>query len=444
MSAEKVTFSAPLPLKAFTPLASSKRNPELSYSSNLEKEAGKIIDESRRLAEIKSADGIEKDQYQRSLDMSYLVFIAFRLMSENDTNLQKMWAESFTKKSIELYGEPDKTVAMNLLAAQSTALQELDAPEELVVEYQEAIAHAGIEINPAAEEAEPFHFEAPKEALNNYLHTKYNTALEALSASEFNEPLSPPQLADRFDAGLTALKLEDPRWEDWSVVSDDEKDSLSVDHKSKSIIVGMKRAHLEPQLVEGLFAHEVLRHALSSINGNSNELPALPGYLDFEEGMGIFHEYALSGTIKDEIIDRYVDISLALGIEEGSQPLPRSKLLPIALARERLRNAQRPIDEQLTEDKLSDKVLAHVNRIYRGTPGSDEVVGVFTKDIAYLNGFLKAGKYISAQLEAGHSIDEIMEYLSQGKFDPTLESHAERVNRDSHPQPSKELVLYQD
>lgn len=440
MNTEKVDFPPLLPIKAFTPTTISKFETTLEYSGNLEKEAGKIVDESKRLSEIRSTTGIEQATQQRDLDISYLVFIAFRLMSEGDNNLQKLWADAFTNKSIELYGQPNTEQADKLLATQINSLHKLPAPQILQDQYADALREAGIDIQATTEAASSFEFEGAQVELANYLRATYAEVFDALNTSSYTQPLSPSEIAEAFDRGLSALKKKDSSWDEWSIDRNEDKDSLSVEASKKQIIVGMKRVNLSPKELDGLFAHEILRHANTSINGTKNGIKALPGYLDFEEGMGVLHEYALSGTMKDDVIDRYSDIALALKTTADGSRTPRSKLLAIASSRERLRNSQLPLDEQLSDNEMDKKVYGQINRIYRGTPGSDSVVGVFTKDIAYLGGFLRAGEYIQKQLDEGKTIEQIMDYISQGKFDPTNQSHATYIDEHSKPKPSKELV----
>ena len=68
------------------------------------------------------------------------------------------------------------------------------------------------------------------------------------------------------------------------------------------------------------------------------------------------------------------------------------------------------------------KITPHINRIYRGSEG-DDIVGVFTKDIAYLDGLIKIMQYILDRINKGDNINDIMDYLLSGKFDPTNQVH---------------------
>lgn len=179
---------------------------------------------------------------------------------------------------------------------------------------------------------------------------------------------------------------------------------------------------MSPESMKGLFSHEVLVHALRAVNddraGGEFET-GLPGYLDADEGLGIFVEYAATGKVPDKIIDRYVDIAYALGMIDGVQHT-RQVLLNIAGERAIRRNELS--DQQKTPEEIETSLYSHVNRIYRGSRG-DEHIGIYTKDIVYYVGFMKIGDFIASELEPGKPIDEIMRYLLSGRFDPSMDSH---------------------
>jgi hypothetical protein len=400
-------------VKSFTPSVESMRTNSMQYP-NLEGDAMKVLHEAEGLKAIHDAqetgDYLKADTERRRLDGNYLTHISFRLMDEDSVELKKMWAESFTDKSIDLYGEPDYEVAATLLENESN-----------------------------------FGLEKARKEVFEYITDKYSTVYEAMDIDSREGVFSAEDIADVFEKGLEALVTIDSAWSGWSVVRNEMKDALSISGVSKSINIGMNRSSATPIEVKGIFAHEVLRHAQSRVNGNKIDkrlAAGLPGYLDFEEGLGTLYEYAVTGKVKDVIVDRYVDISAALGMGDRKNKVPRSEMLERALKREQDRNEARADGDKLSEEDIAKRVYAHVNRIYRGTPGSDEVVGVFTKDIVYYEGFMKAGRYIESQLEQGKSIDEVMDYLSQGKFDPTQPAHAAYVKSLDDKKFSTELVLY--
>ena len=81
-----------------------------------------------------------------------------------------------------------------------------------------------------------------------------------------------------------------------------------------------------------------------------------------------------------------------------------------------------------TVEDIEKEVYAHVNRIYRGSLG-DESIGIFTKDISYHKGFVEMGRYMQAQIDNGKSIEEVLDFLLTGKFDPTNMQHIAHMNK---------------
>ena len=237
------------------------------------------------------------------------------------------------------------------------------------------------------------------------------------------------KIAELFEKARQILAESDSDWSEWTVELLEDKDSLSIKPGAeKKIVVGAQRRAAANDELQGLFGHEVLVHAQRSLNGRKKSdilSTGLPGYLDFEEGLGTFFEYAITGKIPQKNVDRYVDIAIGVGLMTDSG-VSRITMMKFATAREILRAqlAETVIDETI----IKSKVAAHINRLYRGTTGDAESIGLFTKDIAYQKGFEEAGEYIADRLEAGESIENIIMYLLEGKFNPLDKRHVEYVD----------------
>jgi hypothetical protein len=140
----------------------------------------------------------------------------------------------------------------------------------------------------------------------------------------------------------------------------------------------------------------------------------LPDYLEAEEGLGVLAEAALGDGIPSKIKDRYLDIALAMG-NYRRRAVNREQLFNVCYVRAVLRSLDRGFDLDL--DDLENQVWQHVNRIYRGSLG-DKYVAVFTKDIAYYQGFIKMAKYLKVEAKQGRLTSSLDLALS-AKFDPT-------------------------
>lgn len=384
-------------LGPITPAVESVQAEELSYkklSPAVQKHEKYESDRYRRMWSSEE-DSVNERLAAQQLAMQNLLFTAEALRLAVKPESKELWSQRYTQASSELYGSPDEEIARRLTQEHG----EMEKP-----------------------------FERAAEAVKEYFEQKYSTVFEALEEGlEPGHQLKPAEVAQRFLAAVDVLAREhDEDWSRWHIDQPEDKAMLSVSAGSEKISVGSQRADIPANELRGLFAHEVLIHAQSGLNGRkiSSELQTgYPGYLDNQEGQGVFVEYALSGKISQKIVDRYVDIAYALGQIDG-EPHTRHELINVVMERALVRNAHS--DNPKLFEAIDKEVHTHVNRIYRGSLGN-EYIGIFTKDIAYYKGFSEVGDYIEQQLEAGESIEGVMDYMLQGKFDPTIPAHVAKL-----------------
>lgn len=401
MTTEKEKIPSIVVLKPITPSVESARSGRLNYE-NLEPSVIKHqpYDHDRWNRFLNTpADSLEEKNAAEQLALQYLLMTSLALTKTQKPELSEVWSKRYTESTSSLYGVPESKIAQRLWDEQHSPDK-----EKAVEEFAEIAKLTG-----------------------EYYRNKYGAVYEALCKDLSEEPITPSEIADRFEAALGVLADKfDPAWKDWVVERNEEKDSLSVEKGQKKIIVGMKRANLLPEQLVPIFTHEGLVHTLRAINGSKIDKQlgtGLPGYLDSEEGLGIFVEYALSGEIPQKSKDRYVDIAYALGLIDGKEH-PRQELLDLVQKRALDRNDTAPEQYKKSFEDIMKEVYSHVNRIYRGSLGN-EFVGIFTKDISYYIGFHEIANYIQSRVASGENVDDIMEFISTGKFDPTNPDHLE-------------------
>lgn len=412
-----------LVLKPITPSVESVRSETLTYQ-NLGAAVQKHnpYERARQKRFWDTEDGsLEEVKSGKQLAIQYMLMGLSALNSAVKPEDKQLWSDRYTQATSELYGLPNQTEARRMLDAQVIDfLERAPNDNEHALKLRSQAVAWGIDVSRSATETETL-FERAAELVGTYLKQKYETAYAALDLDNAPATLEPEDIAIRFEAALLALAVDDSDWEEWSVDRNQEKDSLSIISGDKKVLVGMKRASVTPVQLEGLFTHEILVHANRAVQGSrrSKQLgTGLPDYLDFEEGLGVFSECAVTGEIPGKNVNRYVDIALALGLS-GKQ-ISRHELLDFVMNRAQLINDLEEVKK--SQDDIEKEVYAHVNRIYRGSLGN-EFIGVFTKDIAYYKGFLQVGAYIESSIKAGKSVADIMIFLLQGKFDPTNEAH---------------------
>lgn len=378
---------------------------------------------------------VEESRAAQQLAAQYMLLTAHRLQGDAQVRgSEQLWSDRYTQASSELYGAPEGDTVRDLATTQvSTLISQARSggvDPQLIEYFRQQNESLGVTTREHLESTKPFEVSAAM--TGEYIKETYRLAIAALDLDEDTKSFFEPEsMAARFEATLAVLARQyDPSWAEWGVERDDSKDQLVVVVGKKKIKVGMRRAPVRAEQMKGLFAHEILVHAQRAINGSKADDKrlerGLPGYLDAEEGLGIFFEYAITGTVPEKNIDRYVDIGIALGMIDGERK-SRQQILEFAHARAHIRNELLPIGDRKTNEQIEQEVYAHVNRIYRGSLGN-EYIGIFTKDIAYLVGFIKVGTYIESELTTGKPINEIIEYLLQGKFDPTNQKHLAVIN----------------
>jgi Domain of unknown function (DUF1704). len=311
--------------------------------------------------------------------VDYLYLLSHNCQDESrPLEERQQWANAFTEQSIAIYGKPDIDVARII---------EAGGGDSFIKNYQPML-----------------------DIVNGWLTSRYSYALDALKLNDKTEKLTPLEISQAFTDGLNALKANDPRLSDWEVVIT-EGATLSCDAGLKQIKIGENRAAANPKKIKGLFAHEVLRHCLTAVNGEDlGVVSALPRYISAEEGFAKIYETSFSEESQQAAMDTYADISWSIGDLDGEKHT-RSQLIQRVLDRKRARG------EKVTTK--SERIAYNkANRLFRGTPGTDEVSGVFTKDISYFAGFVPCIEFIKQGLDSGKDINEIMSFANAAKFDP--------------------------
>lgn len=373
---------------------------------------------------------LAEEEAARQLAMQYLLMIALREVESPNNEIKDIWANRFTIASSEIYGAPELRITTDIATKEYNYFLQFVGEGHIDQELLKIVLetykpYVDLDAN-TQENGKKLTAEAVSAKVHEYIFTKYASVFEILQNSEKSE-FTPAEIKEIFGEILKVLAYQDSDWGEWTVELNGNKDSLSVAAGDKKIIVGEKRVNASKKDMIGLTAHEILVHALRNVNGKrlSKELSTgLPGYLDFEEGLGVFFEYSATGIIPQKNTDRYFDIALAIG-DDSHQSVPRLKMLAFTEARATIRS-------QINGDTndpvvVKSKIAAHVNRIYRGTSGT-EAVGVYTKDIAYHKGFCLVADYIADELAAGRTIEDIIEYLLMGKFSPLDNRHNEYIN----------------
>jgi hypothetical protein len=376
----------------------------------------------------------------------YLLRTALEVASAPNLASRDLWSGRFTEGAIELYGQPELADAGQLLLDEYRHLQELKLRDDKRVSqgYVALLLHKYrpiIEALPPSEESvipesAPL---AEREALHKYgqaIHEQFRGLFDLVDTEVAGKQLlGPVELLDLFTKAVAWLaRYEDSAWNDWTVLMNPNDVTLTTSTTDWQILVGSRYAPLPSGLARSYVAHELLRHALGGKNGfktGDMELAArsaaLPAVDDAEEGHGGVIEAALNGEMPSRIVDMCLDTALALGIFDGVQ-MSRPQIFQISYARQLIRAELKGANRE-TKVSLVSRVWGHLDRTFRADSGDDRGNNhaIFTRDSCYYPGYKKMIRYITEQLAAGMSAQEIFTYLSRGIFDPTNPQHVERV-----------------
>ena len=383
-------------ISSIKPEGESVSSDTLEYGHALDEKAVNVLNESSFPEMRKSFENEELRlrNFDKAVNIQYLGLMAwYSNNQELPIEVRQKWADEFTKKSIEVYGQPDAEVASDIL-------------RNGIENFYEKYEHIRV-------------------GIAEYLDKKYPGLFDELDLDSEKGELDAMQIAETFKKGLDLLKQNDGDWQDWEVVI---TDGSTITVYDKRIEIGQNMAPKSPLEVKKFFAHEVLRHAQGRINGSKADKllgNGLPDSTGAEEGFAVLFGYAVSGIRPDNIVYKYCDIAAALGqieIGDGSFPKLSRRMLAEAVTRR-----ERSINPDIDNEKILNKAYEQVNRIFRGTPGNDEVSGVFTKDIVYFKGFVDSLEYIEREIANGKSIEKVMDYVMLGRFDPNNLEHVRYV-----------------
>lgn len=331
-----------------------------------------------------------------------------------EVDRRALWADRFTLLNQEYFAAYiDRDVWSSVAASEFTKSQgSSDAHKSLNAMY------LALGVDVAAREAEVRANIQPPVEYGDYIKQKYSDVFALVDKDTY----TPQEFVQLFRSAFSAIgAIEDGSWDKWNVELTD-TDKLAVNGAKRIIKVGKHRPNSTREEAVGLLAHEALLHAVRAERSKKTNdrilANGLPNYITAEEGLGVAQEAAVTGIVPPKISQRYLDIGLALGVT--GRIARRKDLLSLATFRNL---ASVPT---LSQHDAEDKAAAQVNRIFRGTPADDETPlkpGVFTRDAAYYIGYRKICDYLHKCVDEGKDMATVYDFIMQGKFDPTDDTH---------------------
>lgn len=366
---------------------------------------------------------------REDMRVAHLLSAAYRLQRAWSPAEKLFWSAQFTKTSVQLFGRPLSGETAKLAHDELNDFMRIaeDYPDhqEFFAPVLESYASLCTRKTYASGSIDTRYQDLMSE-IRQFMNAQYHDVFHCFDSYGLHTLLTPEDLQNLFARGIEVLSETDSHWSSWRVVQD-KGAKLCVEPGQRKIIIGRHRRPISVSEARGLFAHEVLIHACRAKEGKkqSKDLEmGLPDYMAAEEGLGVLIESSINGGIADKVKDRYIDIALALG-GKLRRPFSRSEMYNFCFVRSIMRGLDR--DEESDVDEVEAATWEHVNRIYRGSLGN-HYVGVFTKDVTYYKGLIKIANYLERH-RAKKGLPELMQYVMQGKFDPTNTTHRQTVKR---------------
>lgn len=321
--------------------------------------------------------------------------------------------------TLEIFGEPNQAVFDDMLYADVVAAhQPLSRPDVLLssirTEFLELIGDKAMHHAPENDTASYELEDTAIETLRADLYQLFPD-LENIPAPD-KKSLTPNESLSWFDATLSAVGLAAKGW----TSRPGKGKAASTNGDKKEIVVGENRADFTDVTVRTVPLHEGIAHGLRSQNASEQELVSrqrpLPGYLAFEEGLGMALEQIMSGEKRIGGVAYYLSLGLQLGMDREAGEKRSFKDIYEIMWRRSLLNKQNMTSSDIIAAKQT--ALQQTMRTTRG--GSLDA-----RDISYAEGARKAHQWlngVAAQEPAERQ--RLLKWVLSGKFDPTNPAHA--------------------
>lgn len=377
-------------------------------------------------------NSIEERRATRQLTRLNWRIQSLLLGRENDTEEHKLRTQWMTRRSVDLFGVPNVTLTKRIMkhdldclrSVQFRTNKDKNDYQKLCAAYEKlgiVAQNKSVHINRAVITAQENH-------LKELLVENYGFILKNIHHDRVYDAR---ETADAVQSILQAFTQSDIRFSDWSVEATDGT-HLSVSTEDKKILIGKNRSiQIGSELVATLM-HEFVVHILRSVNGESSGVydaqHGFDGYAEFEEGLGSYIEFLITGRRPDKLDNRQIGLSLAMG-QLGDHAYGPEELVTLLTIRLKLLLKARGMKASYIKLKIDELEPLVIDRLFRGGLTKGEPYPVYTRDRVYAEGFEICRDYVHNELKKGQQPEILMQFLLSGKFDPTNDSHVEAMHK---------------
>ena len=204
--------------------------------------------------------------------------------------------------------------------------------------------------------------------------------------------------------------------------------AAETSRRDRSVNIGRGRDAFTAATLRLKNKHETRGHGWRSYNGDQLAKKgkpmagfALPGSLDFEEGIQVLIEQVASAEQNVPGEQYYLATGLMLGMDRNQEPRDFRQTYEVMWRRAAIEAATK--GETPNIDKLKLSTYQTMMRVTRGG-------ALDTRDLAYYRGYVKAVTWLNKVAELPyHQRLEQWRYMSSAQFDPTNPLHAAYITR---------------
>lgn len=323
--------------------------------------------------------------------------------------------------TLEIFGEPKKEIFDALRRIDIKRARDMSESDDpvLATVAREFLALHDLEAVDSSDEEREYSFELRDDTIEK-IRGDLMAIFPGLEEFVQDKPagnLSPEESLGQFEKVLQIVGLDK---KGWTVILSEGR-AASAESKDSQIQIGRRRKAFTPTEAVSVPIHEAIAHALRAQNTREQEDPikrqALPGNLDFEEGLGTAFEQIVTGVRRVSGAPYYLSLGYQMRLDQEGIDKKRRDFRDTHEIMWRRNALNTPSTESgVTAEDITGTRESGYQTVIRTTRGNS----LDARDISYFSGGQKAKEWLNKIAELGDEERrrELIRVLS-ARFDPT-------------------------
>lgn len=378
------------------------------------RKAAEMIGDTTRAAEL----ALVRSFHDLRLKRIMLVEAARKLHDARTSSEQEVARETFMELNEELFGEMNDAWYMSMLGSERHKVESFQPQNEIASDIAHDLRGLFQEMDVSAQPEGEVLTSHEITAFHEAIWGRYGDVLAVVPDTDDATRYDADECAHFMNLALEAGGLAE---RGWKCAVDSKKANPTTSSAAKKILLPKNTLRTASEL-QRLIIHEQECHARRAQNGEDTGSEVLKqgtaDYADIEEGLGVFLECAVAGTMDNPSFDRarerYIAAGLALG-RDGEGPRDARQTFEILWRIIAIHsNSEGHVTEEAVES-AKNKAYSHIENAYRGTDFWMQGI-IYTKLKVYWEGFVENAHYFKDRL---NDIDGALNRALVGKYDHT-------------------------